>query len=156
MRSSRTEQIRNSFPESVDLLAISVASGLGLQAAFTQVADAAEGPVGVEWRRVVGDIRLGAALDAALSDMAERVPLPEVRHFTASVVLATELGVPLGPVLRTQAAHARTQHRLRLTEKAHTIPIKVLFPLILCLLPALLLLVAGPAALTIIDELGGG
>lgn len=155
MSQRRLDEIRRQLPESLDLLAVSVGAGLGLQGALANVAEHSEGALATEWRRVLGDIRLGASLVEALSGLAARADIAEVRHFVASVILAVELGASLGPVLRAQAAHARAQRHLRISEKAHTIPVKVLFPLVLCLLPALLLVVLGPPALTIVDELGG-
>lgn len=149
----RLEEVRRQLPESLDLLAVSVGAGLGLQAALANVAEHSDGALATEWRRVLGDIRLGASLVEALTGLATRVDIPEVRHFVASVILAVELGASLAPVLRAQASHARAQRHLRISEKAHTIPVKVLFPLVLCLLPALLLIVLGPPALTIVDEL---
>lgn len=149
----RLEEVRRQLPESLDLLAVSVGAGLGLQAALANVAEHSDGALATEWRRVLGDIRLGSSLVEALTGLATRVDIPEVRHFVASVILAVELGASLAPVLRAQASHARAQRHLRISEKAHTIPVKVLFPLVLCLLPALLLIVLGPPALTIIDEL---
>lgn len=153
-RRRREAEIRRQLPESLDLLAVSVSAGLGLQAALANVSEHGSGPLALEWRRVLGDVRLGTPLVESLSNFATRVDIAEVRHFVASVVLAVELGASLGPVLRAQAEHARNQRHLRISEAAHTIPVKVLFPLVLCLLPALLMVVVGPAVLTIIDELG--
>lgn len=154
VRRRHESEIRRQLPESLDLLAVAVSAGLGLQAALANVAEHSSGALATEWRRVLGDVRLGTPLVEALTGFATRVDLAEVRHFVASVVLAIELGASLGPVLRAQAAHARSQRHLRISEKAHTIPVRVLFPLVLCLLPALLMVVVGPAVLTIIDELG--
>lgn len=150
----RYSALRRQFPESLDLLAVTVGAGLGLQGALAEVAEQVEGELGAEWRRVLADIRLGSSLTEALGAFTERCDIPEVRHFTASVILAAEMGVAIGPVLKSQAEHARKQRMLRLTESAHRVPVKVVFPLVFCLLPSLLLIVIGPAALTLIDELG--
>lgn len=150
----RHSDLRRQFPESLDLLAVTVSAGLGLQGALAEVAEHVDGELGGHWRRVLTDIRLGSSLPEALSAFAERCDIPEVRHFTASVILAAEMGVAIGPVLRSQATHARKQRLLRLTEAAHRVPVKVVFPLVFCLLPSLLLIVIGPAAITLVDELG--
>jgi tight adherence protein C len=154
-RRSRQVDVTREFPETVDLLCICVEAGMGFQAALDHVTEHTQGTLAAEWRRVISDVRLGDSLASALSTMALRNPTPEVRHFVASVNQSQELGLSLTPVLRAQADHARETRRLRITEQAHKIPIKVLFPLIACLLPALLIVVVGPAALTIADQLSG-
>lgn len=154
MRHRQQEAARRAFPESVDLLAVCVEAGSSLQAALAQVADNADDILAGQWRHVIADIRLGASQTEALESLAARVPVAEIRQFAATVVQAQELGLPLGPVLRAQAEHARMARKLRITEAAYRIPVLVLFPLVLCLLPALVAIIVGPAALTIIDELG--
>lgn len=155
-RRSRQIEVTREFPETVDLLCICVEAGMGFQAALDHVTEHTQGTLSAEWRRVISDVRLGDPLASALATMALRNPTPEVRHFVASVNQSQELGLSLTPVLRAQAEHARDTRRLRISEQAHKIPIKVLFPLIACLLPALLIVVVGPAALTIVDQLAGG
>ena len=154
-RRSRQFEVTREFPETVDLLCICVEAGMGFQAALDHVTEHTQGTLSAEWRRVISDVRLGDPLASALATMAMRNPTPEVRHFVASVNQSQELGLSLTPVLRAQAEHARETRRLRISEQAHKIPIKVLFPLIACLLPALLIVVVGPAALTIVDQLAG-
>lgn len=154
-RRSRQSEVTREFPETVDLLCICVEAGMGFQAALDHVTEHTQGTLATEWRRVISDVRLGDPLASALATMAVRNPTPEVRHFVASVNQSQELGLSLTPVLRAQAGHARETRRLRISEQAHRIPIKVLFPLIVCLLPALLIVVVGPAALTIADQLAG-
>ena len=154
-RRSRQIEVTREFPETVDLLCICVEAGMGFQAALDHVTEHTQGTLSAEWRRVISDVRLGDPLASALATMALRNPTPEVRHFVASVNQSQELGLSLTPVLRAQAEHARDTRRLRISEQAHKIPIKVLFPLIACLLPALLIVVVGPAALTIVDQLAG-
>lgn len=155
MVSRRTAQaLLRQLPESLDLLAVTVSAGLGLQGAIAEVAEQVDGALGTEWRRVLADIRLGSSLPEALTALAERCDIPEIRHFTASVILAAEMGTAIGPVLKAQAEHARKQRLLRLTELAHKVPVKVVFPLVFCLLPSLLLIVVGPAVITVLDELG--
>lgn len=151
---SHLREVRAQLPESLDLLAVTVTAGLGLQGALAEVSEQIDGALGSEWRRVLADIRLGASMVEALAAFAERCDIPEVRHFTASIILAAEMGSSIGPVLKSQAEHARKQRLLHLTEMAHRVPVKVVFPLVFCLLPALLLVVVGPAAITVVDELG--
>ncbi len=154
MRHRHRVAAQRAFPESVDLLAVCVEAGSGFQAALTQVADNADDILAGQWRRVLADIRLGSSLTEALEALAARLPVAEIQQFSATVVQAQELGLPLAPVLRAQAEHARMARKLRITEAAYRIPVLVLFPLVLCLLPALVAIIVGPAALTIIDELG--
>lgn len=152
-KTERLRAIDRDFPETLDLLCICVEAGLGLQAGLNQVAENTDGLLAQEWRRVLNDVRLGASLSRSLTSLAERCPTPAVRHFVAAVNQASELGLSMVPVLRAQAAHARESRRLSISEQAHKIPIKVLFPLILCLLPALMIVVVGPAGLAIVDQL---
>ena len=152
-RTERLRVIEREFPETLDLLCICVEAGLGLQAGLDHVCDHTAGQLALEWRRVLNEVRLGASLAASLSSLAERCPTPGVRHFVAAVNQAQELGLSMVPVLRSQADHAREARRLGISEQAHKIPIKVLFPLILCLLPALMIVVVGPAGLSIVDQL---
>ena len=156
MRRKQLDAAARAFPESVDLLAICVEAGSGLQSAIAQVATHADDVLAQHWRRVLGDIRLGMSQSEALTALADRIPLADVQHFVATVVQAQELGLPLAEVLRSQAEHARTMRKLRITEAAYRIPVLVLFPLVLCLLPALVAIIAGPAVLVIMDALGGG
>lgn len=155
MKRRELDAVAKAFPESVDLLAICVEAGSGFQAAVDQVASHADDAMAVHWRRVLGDIRLGMSQSEALTALADRIPLADVQHFVATVVQAQELGLALADVLRSQADHARTMRKLRITEAAYRIPVLVLFPLVLCLLPALVAIIAGPAALVIMDALGG-
>lgn len=152
-KTERLRAIDRDFPETLDLLCICVEAGLGLQAGLNQVAENTDGLLAQEWRRVLNDVRLGASLSRSLTSLADRCPTPAVRHFVAAVNQASELGLSMVPVLRAQAAHAREGRRLSISEQAHKIPIKVLFPLILCLLPALMIVVVGPAGLAIVDQL---
>lgn len=155
MRQSSKQQLQRCFPESVDLLAVCVSAGASLPTAMDYLAGHGNDAMSPHWRAVVHDIRIGVGQRTALTSLADELDFPAVRMFVAAVNQASELGLDIAPILRIQAEHARKMRHLALTEQAQRIPVLVLFPLLLCLLPALLLLVIGPAAFAIRDQLIG-
>jgi tight adherence protein C len=101
--------------------------------------------------RVLQEMQIGAGRADALRALASRTTITELRTFTASIVQATELGIPIAQVLREQAKEMRVLRRQRAEEAAQKVPIKILFPLVFCLFPALFVVIIGPGALRIMD-----
>jgi tight adherence protein C len=147
---TRREQIRKDLPDALDLLTITVEAGLAFDAAVTQVARNTEGPLAGEFNRVLQEIQLGRSRGQALQTMADRVELDELNIFVSAVVQADSLGIPIAQVLRVQAREMRIKRSQRAEEAAQKVPVKILFPLIFCILPALFVVVIGPAAVNII------
>jgi tight adherence protein C len=147
---NRREQIRKDLPDALDLLTITVEAGLAFDAAVTQVARNTEGPLANEFFRVLQEIQLGLSRGQALEQMAERVDVEELNIFVSAVVQADTLGIPIAQVLRVQAKEMRIKRSQRAEEQAQKVPVKILFPLIFCILPSLFVIVIGPAAITII------
>jgi tight adherence protein C len=146
---NRAEQVRRELPDAMDLLTITVEAGLAFDAAVTQVAKNTTGPLADEFYRVLQEIQLGLSRGQALEQMAERVAIEELNIFVSAVVQADSLGIPIAHVLRVQAGEMRLKRSQRAEEAAMKVPVKILFPLIFCILPALFVVVIGPAGVGI-------
>lgn len=151
----RTEKIQRSIPDALDLLTISVESGLGFDAALSQVARNTDGPLAEEFARVLQEMQIGLGRGAALRALGERTHVPELKGFVSAMVQADALGIPVAQVLRVQSREIRTKRRQRAEEQAQKVAIKILIPLIFCILPCLFIAVLGPAAIGIIDAFKG-
>jgi tight adherence protein C len=152
----RRERIRAALPHALDLLTVCVEAGLGFDSALAQVARNTEGPLAAEFARALQEMQIGASRAQALRGMAERTPVAELRSFVSAVVQANELGISISKVLREQSSDLRLRRRQRAEEKAQKVPVKVLFPLIFCLFPALFVILLGPGAINFIRLLFGG
>jgi tight adherence protein C len=118
-------------------------------------AQANQGAMGEEMRRVVQDMRVGVSRATALTHMADRVDIPELRGFVAALSQADQLGVPVTETLRVQAEEMRLKQRQAAEEMAMKLPVKILFPTVLCILPVIFIVLLGPAALRIFDQFTG-
>ena len=152
----RQDQIRKALPDTMDMLMISVEAGLGLDAAMGRVIQHVKGPLSDELNRVLQEMRLGMSRTEALKTLKERTKLEELDSFVVAIVKADSFGVSIANVLRAQAHELRTKRRQRAEEKAQKIPVKILFPLIFCVLPALFVVVIGPGVIQIAQSLVGG
>jgi tight adherence protein C len=140
--------IERSLPEILDQLTICVGAGLGFDASLRRVASSNDGdPLAAELGRAVQDMRMGMVRTVALTAMAERCDASELRAVVRAVVQSDRAGVPISRVLRVQADHVRERRRLRAEERAMRMPVKLIFPLVLCVLPALFVVLMGPAVL---------
>src|SRR5581483_10419272 len=145
----RRERIRSELPDALDLLAVSVEAGLGLDGAIAKLTEHMEGALVDEFALTLGEMRIGEARPDALRKLAERVPAPEVSAFVRSVVQAEQLGISLGRILRVQAADSRLRRQAAAEERAMKAPIKMLFPTALFIFPAMFVAILGPAFLNI-------
>jgi tight adherence protein C len=148
---NRSEQIRRDLPDSLDLLTISVEAGLAFDAALSQVARNTRGPLAEELFRVLQEMQIGQSRSQAIRAMGERTDVDELKSFTSAMVQADTLGIPIASVLRVQAVEMRTKRSQRAEEAAQKVPVKILFPLIFCILPVLFIIIIGPAVINIID-----
>ena len=148
---NRAEQLRKELPDAIDLLTISVESGLGFDAACQQVSRNTEGPLSDEFSRMLSEMQIGQGRSQALRSMAERTNVDDVRSFVSAMVQADSFGIPIGSVLRVQSSEIRVKRRQRAEAKAQQVPVKITVPLIFCILPCLFAVVMGPAALAIMD-----
>jgi tight adherence protein C len=152
----RSELIRRSLPDAMDLLTISVEAGLAFDAALAQVARKTEGPLAREFSRVLQEMQIGTGRSNALRGLADRTDVCELRSFVGSIVQADSLGIPIASVLRVQAKEMRVKRSQLAEERAQKVPVKILFPLIFCIMPCLFIVILGPAVITMADQLGGG
>jgi len=145
----RQAHIRTELPDAMDMLTICVEAGLGFDAALAQVARAGSGPLAAELARALQEMQIGKTRTEALRSMAGRTTSPELRAFASALVQAGELGISVASVLREQAKEMRLRRRQWAEEQAQKVPVKILFPLLFCLFPALFVVILGPAAVTI-------
>jgi tight adherence protein C len=146
---NRAEQIRRALPDSLDLMAISVEAGVGLEGAMARAAEDLGGPLGEEYARLLHEMQLGTSRHEAFQAMRRRVGLPEMTSFVLALLQADSLGIAVGKVLKTQAGELRLRRRQRAKEQAAKTPVKILFPLVFGIFPALLIVVLGPAVIRI-------
>jgi tight adherence protein C len=151
----RAAQMQKALPDAIDLLTISVESGLGFDAAVSQVARNTEGPLAGEFARMLQEMQIGRGRTDALRSMADRTNLPDLRGFVSAMVQADAFGIPVGQVLRVQSSEIRVKKRQWAEEQAQKVPVKILIPLIFCILPCLFIAVLGPAAITIMNNFSG-
>ena len=143
--------MRRTLPDTLDTLTVSVEAGLGFDAALAQVTRYGRGPLAGEFARVLQEMQIGRSRVDALRALAQRTNVTELKSFCAIVVQATELGVPIANVMREQSREMRIRRRQHAEELAQKIPVKILFPLIFCLFPALFIVVLGPGMIRILD-----
>jgi|tagenome__1003787_1003787.scaffolds.fasta_scaffold20986669_1 tight adherence protein C len=153
---SRQDRIQKDLPDALDLLSISVEAGLGFDASLSQVARNTTGPLAEEFFRVLQEMQIGTGRSDAMRALGERTTVPELRGFVTAMVQADSFGVPVASVLRVQAGEMRVKRSQRAEEKAQKVPVKILFPLIFCILPALFIVVIGPAGITIFRNIVQG
>jgi tight adherence protein C len=142
---SRRERIKADLPDALDLLAVSVEAGLGFDGAIAKITEHMEGPLADEFSLTLGEMRIGESRQDALKRMADRVDAPELSSFTRAIIQADQLGTSLGRILRVQAADSRLRRQAAAEEKAMKAPIKMLFPTVLFIFPAIFLVILGPA-----------
>jgi tight adherence protein C len=150
--SKRTAQMQKDLPDAIDLLTISVEAGLGFDAAMAQVARNTVGPVAAEFARLLQEMQIGMARSQAMRSLGDRTILAELRGFANAMVQADALGIPVSKVLRIQAQEMRVKRRQRAEEKAQQVAVKVLFPLMLCILPILFIVVMGPPVISFVTR----
>ena len=153
--SARELELDLQLPDVLDQLTISVEAGLGFDSALKRMTESSDGPVTDQLARVLQDMRLGLSRDAALRTLAERTDSPDLRSFANAMAQAGRHGLPIASVLRAQAAEAREKRKFRAEERANKVPVKILVPLILCVLPSLFIVLIGPAVIRYQDGFGG-
>lgn len=150
----RDQRIQIELADTLDQMTIAVEAGLGFDAAMSRAAKNGKGALADELMRTLQDIRMGRSRQQAFEDLAKRNDVPDLRQFVRAILQADAFGISIGDVLRTQAAEMRMKRRQRAEEKAQQVPVNVIFPLIACILPALFIVVMGPAAIGIIEMFG--
>ena len=145
----RRDSIKAQLPDALDLLAVSVEAGLGFDGAISKLTDHMDGPLTEEFGLTLNEIRIGEGRSDALKKLAERCDTPEVSGFTRAIIQADQLGISLGRILRVQATDSRLRRQAAAEEKAMKAPIKMLFPTVMFIFPAMFLVILGPAFLNL-------
>ncbi|MGY1813069.1 type II secretion system F family protein [Blastococcus sp. SYSU D00820] len=151
----RQQEIARELADTLDQMTIAVEAGLGFESALARAGRNGTGPLAEELVRTLQDIGVGQPRREAYLALAERTGVPDLRRFIRAVVQADAYGVSIADVLRTQAAEMRLKRRQRAEEKAMQIPVKVIFPLMTCILPVLFIVLLGPAAMDIAEAFSG-
>lgn len=151
----RREQVDLELADTLDQMSIAVQAGLGFDAAMLRVARNGTGVLARELVRTMQDIQVGQSRRNAYEDLAERTGSIPLRRFIRTVIQAEAYGIPLADVLNAQADEMRVARRQRAERKAMEIPVKVVFPLIICILPVIFIVILGPAAISIMENLFG-
>lgn len=145
----RQQEMRTALADALDVLSITIEAGLGFDAALARVSREVGGPLGQEFQRVLQEMQLGKGRADAFRDLAERSTLPELKSFVLALIQADIFGISVSKVLQVQSKEMRTKRRQRAEEKAQKLPIKILFPLLFCIFPALFVVLLGPAAINV-------
>lgn len=153
--SERQRSILLALPDTLDQMTISMEAGLGFEAAMARACQSNTGPLAQEIVRTLQEIQVGVGRRPALTALAERSKVPDLRYFVTAILQAERYGVPIARVLNDQAAELRLKRRQRAEETARKLPLKLLFPLIVFILPPLFIIVIGPAALQLLDSFSG-
>lgn len=141
----RQKQIGRELPDTLDLMSICVDAGLGFESAIQKVSLESDGPLAMELRRVISEIRVGVPRIEALRHFAERTGVPDISNFVAVLIQADSLGITIRDVLHTQSTQMRIKRRQRAEEAARKAPLKMLFPLVFFIMPAIFAVIFGPA-----------
>ena len=152
---ARQKLVIKVLPDALDLVTTCVEAGLGLDAALARVAEKSSGPLADELTRMLREVAMGKLRREALAEMADRIGVDELTSFVNAIIQAEQLGVGIVQVLRVQSDQMRTRRRQRAEKTAHEAPIKMIFPLVLFIFPAFMLVILGPAGLRIATSLSG-
>ena len=146
---SRKDRIRAELPDALDLMAVSVEAGLGFDGAISKLTEHMTGPLADEFALTLSEIKIGEARQDALKKLSDRTGTPELSSFVRAIIQADQLGISLGRILRVQATDSRLKRQAAAEEKAMKAPIKMLFPTVLFIFPAMFLVILGPAFLNL-------
>ncbi len=155
MAMKRQDQLRRGLADSLDMLTVCVEAGQGFDAALQQVARNTEGPVAGEFARIMAEISIGKPRSEAFQSLGQRTTVQEIKNFVSALVQADRLGLPISNVLREQSNEMRLARRQRAEEKAMQVPVKILFPMLLFIFPAVFIVILGPAAIRMIQTFSG-
>jgi tight adherence protein C len=146
---SRRDELRAQLPDALDLLAVSVEAGLAFDGAVAKLTEHMEGALAEEFSHTLGEMRIGESRHDALKKLSDRADSPEVSSFTRAIIQADQLGISLGRLLRVQASESRLKRQAAAEEKAAKSPIKMLFPTVIFIFPAMFIVILGPAMLNL-------
>lgn len=145
----RRKTITNELPDVLDQLTVTVEAGMSFDGALLRAGQEGRGLLASELLKAVNDMQLGLTRGEALQALSERTDVPDLRQFVSAVRQAEKHGFPLANILRLQALELRDRRRARAEERAMQVPVKITFPLVFCILPALFIVILGPAGVQI-------
>ncbi len=145
----RQAAVAADLPDALDLLSVSVEAGLGFDGAVQKLTEHMDGPLIEEFDLALGEMRIGEGRQEALKKISDRSASPEMASFVRAIIQADQLGISLGRILKVQAGDTRLKRQLLAEEKAMKAPIKMLFPTVVFIFPAMFLVVLGPAFLNL-------
>jgi tight adherence protein C len=151
---SRFEKIEYDLPELIDLLVVSIESGLGLTGSLRFATERMVGPLGDEMKLLLHEQQMGLASDESLRNLLERCETDGIRSFVRAILQGEQLGVSIGTIMRNLAIEMRKKRRQKAEERAQKAPVKVLFPLVFLIFPAIFVVILGPAIFPILDTFG--
>lgn len=147
----RRKAMERQLPDIIDLLVISVEAGLGFEAAMGRVVQNVPGELSREFQRTLQETRVGVSRHEALRNMAERTDVEDLNSFILALIQADQFGVSIARMLRVQADEMRVRRRQRIQEKAFAAPVKMIFPMLVCIFPSIFIVILGPAVISISD-----
>jgi len=150
----RQKLIRRDLAGSLDILTISVEAGLAFDGAMAKVVENSTGPLADEFLRTSREMQFGVSRREAFHNLASRTNVDELSSFVLAITQADTFGVSIGNVLRSQAKEMRVKQRQAAEERAMQTPVKIVFPLLLCIFPAIIMVVLGPAIIKMIQAFG--
>lgn len=145
----RQKRMMYDLPDILDQITISIEAGMGFESALSRVGQNNRGPLGEEIVRTVQDMNLGMSRRDSYLALASRNDVDDLKRFTKSIVQAEEFGVPISQVVRIQAEEMRDKRRARAREAAQKVPVKLLFPMLACVMPVLFIVILTPAILSL-------
>ena len=150
---SRQRLILRALPDALDLVTTCVEAGLGLDASLGRVAEQMKGPLAEELSQTLSEISMGRLRREALADLGTRTDVQELISFVNSVIQAEQLGVSVAQVLKVQSDQMRTRRRQKAEQLAHEAAVKMIFPLVLFIFPAFMVVILGPAVINISEQI---
>lgn len=151
----RMDRVDRDLPELIDLLTATIEAGLGFAGSLQLVADRFQGPLGQELRLTLHEQSMGLSTGQALENFRARCDTPSVRAFARAVSQGETLGVSIGTMMRNLASETRKRRRQLATEKVQKAPVKMLFPLVFFIFPALFVVLLFPALYRVLEQLAG-
>jgi len=151
----RQEAIQLELADALDQITITVEAGLGFEGALDRLSRAGDSALKREFARMLREIRFGVSRKHALENLVTRTQVPDLRKFVHAVAQADVYGIPIAQVLRVQSSELRAKRRQAAEERAMKVPVKILMPLVLCILPSLFIVILGPAGIRIAHTLTG-
>jgi tight adherence protein C len=146
---ARQNKVRKGLPDALDMLSVCAEAGLGFDQSMQRVSEYWKTPVGLEFGRVIREMEMGLSRQEALRNLAERLDIAELSSFVAVIIQSDQLGMSIADTLQAQAKQMREERRFRAQEQARKVPLKMLFPMMLLILPAMFAIVLGPTIPTL-------